>query len=229
MIKTGEKVDFNTSLYKEKQSEEIKLFLSDKLGVSPDKIFHHLKKFVGDEIKKGEILAEKNSLLDSKKVLSDIDGVLKEINHNEGYILIDLESNETKEKNCFFKGEIVSVDKHEIKLEVNNSKEYPIKETININEEYSGFKIYYLPEKYSEFSEDDVAHRIIVFSDMVSYHQVKLEALGAAGFVGLHELSGQTFLPFVKLKNIEDMKTIFKIQLPYCIINKKESKIILYD
>ncbi len=229
-FKVGDQVDFDTPLYEEKRVEEIKLLLSDKLNVSPDKIFHHLKKFVGDKVKKGDVLAEKKSLFDNKKILSDIDGILKEVNHNEGYVLIDIESSETKTKNCFFKGEINSIEKHEIKLKINSSKEYPIKETNHINDEYIGYKVYYLAEKHGEFNADDVEGRMVVCLDVVtSYHQVKLEALGVSGFVSLRNLSEITSLPFIKLKNIEDMKTVFKAQLPYCIFNKKESKIILYD
>lgn len=230
MLKAGEKVDFTTPLYKEKQSEETKFFLSDKLGVAPDKIFRHLKKFVGDEVKKGEVIAEKKSFLESKKVLSDIDGILKEINHNEGYVLLDIKSSTVETKNCFFTGEIVGVDKHEIKLKVNSLKEYPIKETINIKGEYIGNKVYYFTQKHGEFNEDDIMDKLVIFADdMDSYHQVKLEALGAAGFVGKEVLHDATTLPYAKLKNIEDIKTILKHQLPYCIIDKKESKIILYD
>lgn len=228
-LKIGEKVDFDKPLFQEKQTQEIKFLLAEKLGVAPNKIFHHLKKFVGDDIKKGEILAEKKSFLDNKKVLSDIDGILREINHNEGYVLVDIKSSEVKTKNCFFKAEIEDIDEQTIKLKVGNVKEFAIKEIVNVQDEFIGWPVYYLAEKPKEFIEEDVTGKIIVCSEMVSYHQAKLEALGATGFISLHHLSDQTSLPFIKLKNIEDMKSIFKVQLPYCIIDRKESKIILYS
>lgn len=228
-LKAGDRVDFDKPLFQEKQNQETKFLLAEKLGVPPNRIFHHLKKFVGDDIKRGEVLAEKKSFLDNKKVLSDIEGILKEINHNEGYVLVDIKSNETKTKNCFFKGEIEGVEKKVIRLKVGSYKEFPIKETINIQDEFVGWPVYYLTEKPKEFIEEDVEGKVIACSKIVSYHQVKLEALGVAGFISLGHLSEITNLPFIQLKNIEDMKTILKIQLPYCIIDRKESKIILYS
>lgn len=228
LVKVGDKVDFQTPLIKEKKSKDIKLNVSEKLGLSPNKIFRSLKKFVGDEIKKDELLAEKSSFFDHKKLLSEFEGVLREINHKDGTILIEIKSEEEKTVNCFFKGEIVEIGHDQIKLKVAKNHVFIIKDVINCSEECGG-EVYYLKSK-EEIARDQVAGKFIFYSEKInSYEQTKFEALGAKGFISQHSLPEKTGVFFCKLKQIADFEKVTKLQLPYCIIDKKESKIIFYQ
>ncbi len=228
LVKVGDEVDFSTPLINLRKSQDIKLNLSEKLGMSPNKIFRSLKKFVGDEIKKDELLAEKSSFFDHKKILSEFEGILKEINHKDGTILIEIKSEEEKIINCYFKGEIVEIEKEEIKFKVNKSQEFVIKD---FNEgEGLGGEVFYLKNLKDEITSDEISGKYIFCAEKInSYQQVKLEALGARGFICQHSLPEKTGLFFCKLKQIADFEKIAKLQFPYCIVDKKESKIILYQ
>jgi hypothetical protein len=227
LIKAGQKVDFDVPLYEEKKAEEVKIHLSQRLEISPNKIFDYLKKFVGEQVKKGDLLAVKKSFFEDKKILSEIDGLLKEINHNEGYILIDSAIKKEKTRHCFFKGEVRSVEKNQIKLNVNQLKDYRIKESAGIGDDLGG-RTFYLKEKQESFTEEEVDGRIIVGAELSSYQTTKLEALGARAFATLHHINHAS-IPSVIFKNIEDSKSAFNNQLPYCIIDGREGKIFFYS
>lgn len=229
LIKSGQEVDFGEPFYKIEKKRKLQIDVSKKLGISPDRIFKSLKKFVGEEMKKGEIIAEKKSFLDHQKLISDFDAQLCEVNHKDGTITIDIKSEESLTKAVFFKGEVVEITKGEIKLKISNQKEFSIREITNLDEEQSGGEVYYyLPEK-KDVTEEEIDNRVIVVKKITAYNQVKFEALGAIGFLVQDDLPDKTDRPVAKLKGVEDLKKIQTLQLPYCILDKKKSRIIFYQ
>src|SRR3990167_9049048 len=88
LIKVGQEVDFTTPLIKKGAQEEKTIPISSALRISPSKIFLYLKKFVGDEIKQGELVAEKKTLFDKRQYLSEYDGTIKEIDHENGNLIV---------------------------------------------------------------------------------------------------------------------------------------------
>lgn len=223
LIKRGQTVDFDTPLWEKKSEKKIEINLVKKLGIKPGKIFDYLKKFIGDTVKKDEIIAEKRGLLIDKKVVASEDGEITEVNHETGIItLINLTDKKTIYS--FFKGEIVEVEKTKLKIRINDGRHYLIKKS----EIDFGAKVcYYHPEL--SLIADEVERRIVVFEDLDSLNQIKIEALGAVGFVGAKPLLEPTQLPFFQLKNQKDIEAIFRYKKSSCIILKEEDKIIFYE
>ncbi|MDH7476172.1 MAG: hypothetical protein QHH09_01735 [Microgenomates group bacterium] len=227
VIKAGQKVDFKTPLFKKKTKKEKKIFLAEKIGVPAEKIFSYLKKIVGDKIKKGDLLAEKKTFLTEKKFFSDYDGLIKEINHLEGYLIIEEETEKEKIFYAYFQGKVEEIKDNQIKLVVKDGREFELKEA---REDFGG-EVFYYQEKIPTESlvEEQVAKKVIVAKNLTAYSQAKLEALEIAGFVTLLSLPEMTGRPAAKIKNLEDLNQIFRLKFPYCIISSIHRKIYFYQ
>lgn len=223
LIKVGQSVDFNTSLYEEQIAHEVKIIISDKIHVPSQKIFQYLKKVVGETVQKGEILAEKKSLLSATRYKSEWEGILKEINHIDGSILIEVATSNAFVKKAFFSGEIAKIEKGEVQLKVNKMRECEGKEITNL----FGGKVFYL-RKDVEINEESIQTAIVVAESISGYTQIKMEALGARGFITLRSLSEETDIPQVLFKTIKDYEENIKNPFPYCIVYPLGSKIVFY-
>jgi hypothetical protein len=62
--------------------------LAKSLGVKPEKVFDFLKVSLGDNIKKGDLLAAKKTLLAKKEAYSSVSGVLDRLEEATGRIII---------------------------------------------------------------------------------------------------------------------------------------------
>lgn len=225
LIKVGQQVDFTTPLFEEKLQKETRIYISQKIEVQPSKIFHHLKHLVGDAVKKGDILAEKKGLFSHKSYKSEFDGILKEVNHTDGSILIEIVTDDDVVTKAYFKGEVAELHKDEVRLKVNHAKEYEVKEA----EQVFGGKVFYLPNEHVTIEEESVDNHVVVAESLSGYTQMKLEALGARGFVTLRNMEDHTDLPHAHLKQIADFEEAAKHKMPYCFILKKSSRIVFYS
>lgn len=225
LIKVGQRVDFSTPLFEEKIHKEVKVYISQKIGVSPKKIFHHLKKLVGDTIQTGDLLAENKSFMSGRHYKSEYTGILKEINHIDGSILIEVSSEDRAVRKAFFTGEAVKVEEGLLHIKVASANEYEIK---NAKDTYGG-KSLYVKKESDSFDEESVAGNVVIANSISEYHQTKMEALGAAGFATLHVLKEITGIPAVLFKQIKDFEDAVKHHLPYCFIDGKTSKIVFYQ
>lgn len=223
LVKKGQLVDYSTPLWEKKFEETTEIDIAKKLAIKPEKIFDYLKKFISDKVKKNEVIAEKKGLLFNKKILSPKEGEIKEINHELGAVII---GSLTKMQiiYSFFKGEIVDVERLLIKVKVTDGHPYLIKKT---DKELGGDVYYYQTNKF--LTADDVEEKIVVFNEINSLHQIKIEALGAKAFIGAKPIPEASHLPFIQLKNQKDIEKIFHFKKSACIIVKNESKIIFYD
>jgi hypothetical protein len=221
LVKEDQKVDFETFLF-EKKTESIKTInVAKKLNIDPSKIFYYLKKLVGEEVKKDEILAEKKELFSNIKIQSAYDGVIREINHNSGEVIITATGHDKKVQKSYFIGTVKKIEKDKIKLDVKESLEFPLKFA---STDFGG------PTFFLKRDElEDVTNKVIIAGEISSYLQVKAEALGVAGFVTLNKLTDTTDVNFAQVKNIADIEKINKSQFSYCLIDQKNSKIILYE
>jgi len=224
LIKEGDKVDFETPFREKFSQSTITIDIAKKLDIDPSKIFRYLKKLVGEEIKKNQIIASKHSLLNSIKLVSEYDGHIKEVDHNTGKITLNIDRNEKSIEKCFFKGKIKSIKDKEVKIEVNKGDEYSLK----IASTNFGGEVLYLKNEDDLYSSN-VSKKIVIVDSISDYFQTKAEALGARGFVTLIKLSDPTELNQVLIKNIDDIKKIIKNNYPYCIINQQDNKIIFYQ
>lgn len=224
-VKPGQKVDFGTPLGHDTTVTEVKILLSEKLGLQPKKIFSYLKKFVGDEIKKGDLLAEKKGVFSIKKYLSEHEGIIKEVNHDQGYLVVKTTVVEGREKKAYFKGEVAEVEKDSLKLKVNKYKEFTIKEDAK---NFGGPAVYIKSASDIDFNSD-FENKIICVEAFSGLDQVKLEALGAAGFVTMAGLPESTGLAACRVKDPHDWEKILEANFPYCLIDGNNNTIYFYS
>ncbi len=223
LLKSGQKVDFDSFFLEKKIPSDSIIPISAKLKVKPDKIFRYLKKFVGDKIERNEIIAEKKSLFSTETIISENTGIIKEINHSEGNLLVTNLQQSTQIK-AFFKGEVNSITKNEMKLKVDSAEEFALK---TVNADFGGFALY-IKDKDKSISAQDSLNPIMIIESFTNYLQAKAEALGIKGFVYLKKLDTEISSPNAQVKNNEDLKKIFRLNYPYCLINNNYSKIYFY-
>lgn len=225
LLKQGQKVDFNTPYLEKKVFFEVEIPVAKKLEISGDHIFRYLKKFIGENISKGEVLACKKGIFRDRKIISDYDGIVKEINHEKGCIIISAKEEKTDTIKAYFKGEVLEIKKGEVLLKVKKGKEFPLKSS----KSNFGGEVFYLEEKDFYLVSDQLLNKILVSRQISSYLQIKLETLGITGFVLLKQLPERSQLNFAQLKNIDDIKKIRELNLPYCLVNKENGTIFFYQ
>lgn len=224
LLKEDQVVDFETPFLQRKVEEEVNVSIAKSLNVSPQKIFHYLKKFVGESIKKGEIIAENKGVFTNKKIVSKYSGLIKEINHSNGSITILSTTEVENTLNSFFKGKISKIKKNELSVEVEKGEEFPAK---NISQSFGGKTFYF--DKNSDFYTENVFNGVVVCENLTSYYRSKAEALGCKGFLSLSKLSDDLETPFAQLKNINDYKKIIKAKFTYCTVVSNSSTIYFYQ
>lgn len=226
LIKKTHSINFTTPLVKASRKEHKRIPLSSILGIPHNKIFDSLKKFVGDEVKVGEVIAEKQSLFLAKKYYSEYDGTIKELNHEDGSLLIEVSTDDKTEINSTIKGIVEEINKKEIMVKVKNGKEYDLKEA---SESFGGESFYCTGVDCQLISEDKVHGKVIIAEKLMPYDQVKLETLGARGFVTLHTLPEKSSTPWAKINKVADFEKMTDTFAPYCTIDIDKSTIYFYS
>lgn len=225
LIAANQEVDFSTPLLHKGTLETKQIPISQILGFPPDKIFLNLKKFVGEKVQHGDLIAEHKAFLTTKQYMSEFDGVIKEINYQNGSILLEMASDKTDTLNCFFKGEVVSINENELELKVKTSKEFEIEKT----DMAAGGKVSYEDETQKVLNEEKIDDKMICASEIKPFDQVKYETLGADGFILLRQLEKPSVVPAIKIKNEKNFKAIQELKLPYCIVNANSTTITFYE
>ena len=181
-----------------------------------------MKKLVGDNVAKDDILASKKTMLSEMHIKSDQEGIIKEINHYEGYVVIVGKGEKDTVLNAFFKGKVEEVKKNMVGIKVQSLKEFPVKKPdVSFGGEWM---------KLSPANQDtasNLENKVIYAESISSYLLAKTDALGAAGYISLTKIEG-TDLPTAQLKHIEDAKRIAELDFPYCVVDSSCSKMFLY-
>ncbi len=217
LLKAGQTVDFGMPFLEKKSTMTVTLEAASALGIAPSKIFNHLRKFVGDTINVGDLLGINKGLLSTKKIKSKFAGMIKEIDHTTGNIIIVAAGDSDMIQKIFFRGEITAVHKQAITVELKKGREFPLQK---MTTDFGG-KVSYI--------ENGLDGKIFFAETITGYLQLKAEAVGAAGFITLTRLNEETDLPSAQLKNIADSKKILDLQLPYCLISREHSTIYFYE
>ncbi len=231
LIKIGDNVDFSTPLVNKNTKKEVKIPLARALHINPKKIFTVLSKFVGDSIKKGDVVAVYKTFLGKNKYVSEHDGTLKEVNHVDGTIILEIDSDEKTQLNAFFKGEIVEIDtkthkdKSVIHFKVKNAKHFAMKDAI----EFFGGPIFYNSGELSTVTDETVNGYVVCAQSLLSYEQIKLETLGAKGFILLHSLPEHAHIPHAKIRELPDWDELHALKLPYCTIDLEQGRMYVYE
>jgi len=226
LLKMGQKVDLETPMLEAKTEEKTELHIAKELNIPPDKIFQHLKKFVGDHIKKNDLLAIKKGFFSKQDFFSPIEGIINEIDHVDGKLVVTIEKSEKDTISTLIKGEVVKVGKKQVEIRVKKGEEFVLK---TVSQDF-GNQCYY--PKFTNtpgLKPEEVAHKIVFAKSISDYLQRKMETLGALGFVTLNKLSEPTDLPTAQVKNITDFEKIIQHKYPYCFLSQKLSKIFVYE
>lgn len=226
LLKQGQDVDFTTPIVKKGEQEQRVVPLSELLKIPPQKIFLFMKKFVGEEIARGDLLAEKKGVLDKKQYFSEYDGVLKEIDHEKGDLIIESQVKKKQTVNSFFKGKIDSVKKNEITLVVKEMKKFSTKEP---TADFGGETLYVEESAMGEITPETVRNKVILADSLKPHIQSKLEVMGAVGFISPQNLNDSTPPAFAKIQSQDDWEQVKKTKLPYCLVDKKSATIYFYQ
>jgi hypothetical protein len=224
LLKEGQEVDFETPFLKKKTEEEVSISIAKNLNVSPQKIFHYLKKFVGESIEKNETIATNKGMFTTKKIVSKYSGLIKEINHFDGTITILSQEETENTVNSYFKGKVSKIKKNELSIEVSKGEQFPGK---NIDQNFGG-KTFYVDENLN-FNSENVFNSVVVCENITSYYESKAEALGCHGFLSLSKLAEESEIPYAQFKNISDYKKIIKAKFSCCTILNSSGIIYFYQ
>ncbi|MCX6732807.1 MAG: hypothetical protein NTV98_04685 [Candidatus Roizmanbacteria bacterium] len=219
-IKIGDKVDFDTPLYTTKEKSEERIEVAELLSIHPKKIFHHLKKNVGDTIITGDLLAEKKSFFSDKKVTSHIEGIITEIDHIEGIVLIETQK-ETHSEHCWFAGHVVDVSKKLVQIKIGKHTEIEAK---YVEKDFGG-SIWLV----SEQSQTSPQYPVGITERATEYDVAKLEALGGRGLITCYKFEGATTLPKAEFKLKNSFEQVQSGEFSCCFAQAHHSTIILYS
>lgn len=218
-IKVGDKVDFDTPLYGNKEKSEERIEVAELLAIHPKKIFHHLKKNVGDTVTTGDLLAEKKSFFSDKKITSHIEGVITEVDHIEGVVLIETQK-ETNSEYCWFAGHVVATSKKLIQVKIGKHMTLDAK---YVEKDFGGGIWLLSDQTQTSLYPIGIAERAS------EYEVAKLEALGGRGLITLYKYEGATSLPKAEFKLKDSFKEVQSKQFSYCFAQAHHSTIILYS
>lgn len=224
VVKNGQDLDFKTPLLKIKFDKDFVVPLTHILQIPANKIFMSLKKMIGDNIVKGETLAEKKGLFNGKQYKSEVNGRIKEIDHNQGNVTITVSSGAEATRLSPVKGQVSSTKRGKIEIELPEGKNFELKEA---NSDFGGEIAFIDNETSSSLSEKTIGEKAVFIEKIASYELAKLEALTVWGLVTLYQVQN-TSLPYARIKNEPDWKKIRESKLPYCFCDKKNSIIYLY-
>jgi len=225
VVKEGDDVKIGLPYFELSENDTLKIEVSKMLQVQPGKIFHHIRKLVGEEVKKNDILAEKKGFFSTKKILSPNDGVIREINHNEGVIELSVSSKTNRLLSSFFQGKIKKIDKNELKIEVKSKDEYKVIDPPR----FFGGPVRYFKSADAGMKSEDIEGTMIFALKIDEVFQAKAEALGASGFITLPNKNLPIKTNTVYLKNEEDIEKILKAKYSLCLVDEKNEKIIFYE
>jgi hypothetical protein len=228
MIKPGDTVDFTTPLAKSTQSKTYRIHVSKFLGIDPKDIFLHLQKVVGESVEKNEVIATKKTTFGKKQYQSEWTGTIREINHHEGVVLIESSTEVDDITNCYFKGHVKDISEdNQITLEVKKHTSFPLK---SAGHGFGG-EVKHAPgqDQIALYTADDVQNKVIVVDSIKPLDAVRLQVLDEAGTVILNQATPDMPENIARILNISDWDAVSQTDLPYCIVDAKQSTIHFYE
>ena|SRR3990167_350909 len=224
LIKEGDIVDFDTPLIKVVEKKNIKIPIAQELDIPAKNIFLSMTKNVGEKIEQGEVLAKKKALFSEKTYVSDYTGIVKEIDHQEGAVTLSVTEKGGEKINSFFKGKVNKVDDDTIELEVQEAEKFELKESSS----FFGGEAILIDDKSLGHFKEEISNKIVLIKKIEKYNQLKLEVIGATGYISLEPLSREIDIPSATLLKKEDWDKIKKLNLPYVSVIKKDNTIYFY-
>ena len=225
-LNPGQAVDFDTPLVKTVTKELIRLQVAQDLGIPNDKIFMHVSKIVGDNVESNEILATKKSTFGSKQISSPKSGVITQIDHETGSLLIETSSESLGVTKCFFKGVVKEIKNSDITLEVKSSDKYKLKDVVG---DFGGEVIYQNEQHLEDLTGDDLKNKVIFTESIKPGEAVRVDVLGANGIVTCEDIKEKEGVLSAEVEDKNSWKDIAATKHTYCIVDKKNATMYLYD
>jgi len=226
LVKSGQTIDFSTPFHTKKEKKKMDIPLASILKFKPEKIFMHLKKVIGDHIKPGDLIAENKAFLSTRQYVSQIDGIIREINHESGMLVVELETGQDSVVNCFFAGEVAALYDDHLELEVKDALKC---ELIDECSHYTGAPLSYLStEQAVLLAEEDIEDRFIVTAVILPLDHIKIEAFGAKAYITdtKKQIEGKIHQHVVK--NSDDFERVFRKKYPYALVGVDGKSIYFY-
>lgn len=189
LVKTGSSLTLETSVAqtggatgeaaRKDTSKSHVIPLAKTLSFSPDKIFKFLKKSIGQEVKKGDVVAAKSGVLSHKKFVSEFSGIITSINHHTGDITIEEHPESiSTDIPALVVGTVDSVGETEIHVKVKEVKKVTL--AVGLHRRIGARVLITANEKASALTLPEVAGSVVVVPQCAPYVLAKLEALGAS-------------------------------------------------
>lgn len=229
-LKVGDSIDFGDKFYSSAVQETVTVNVADKLGVKSETIFRYLTKIIGENVSKGELLASKKGMLTTKKIHAPVSGVIREISHASGSILLS-KTEASLAKNgatvrAQFRGKIKETKQNLLVVSVENAKRIELK---TVTADGYGQVFYFTDESfYFTSHEREINEKVIVISELKSHIAVKCEALGAQSFLYLATKMQQD-IPSAAFATVADYDTIIHLKRNNVIFSKHDKIALFYD
>ncbi len=228
LVTPGTKVGFTTSLAQQVSpvSYPQTIPLAQILAFSPKHIFKHIKKSVGEMIRKGDVIAENKSIFSSKKFSADADGIITHVDHVVGEIVFEqvLSDVSSSAMMALFEGTIGEVKKGSLTVKV--AKVLEIKVNEPVTSRFGGRCLVTDSAHAMILGLPDVGGNIIVAPDFTDYSISKFEALQAQAFVT--QAPARTHIPTFTLKKTSEFADIVDFAPLAVYANPSESTLIFY-
>lgn len=216
-VSAGQKIDIGDPLYTLGSGGEATIPLARLLHIPPQKIFKHLKKFIGDSVKKGEIIAESETWFTKKQYLADTNGVISGVNHFTGEITLSTGTEDIKTVESFFTGIVEDVKPTAITVEVKAKHRVPL-ETVSAD---FGGQLYIV--QGGKVEPERVLHSVVVIENPTPTEIAKIEALQAAGII--MQTKQKTSLAYALMPDIQELAAYDK---KFVLCTQKEGAATIY-
>lgn len=220
-----QKVDLNTILAHTTQSEGFRLRIAEELGIPNDKIFLHMTKIVGDTIESNEIIATKKSPFGAKQVAAPRSGVIKEIDHESGSLVVETSTSTSSVVLSWFEGEVAAYDNDVVTLNVAASIQVDV---TDVTHDFGGKILSIEGERLRELTEDEVANTVVFVPTVHPADVVRLDVLGARGIVTREDIKEKEDIASAQLTRGAQWDSLTDKAFTHCVIDKKNSTMYLY-
>ncbi len=183
VIEKGQKVKTGDIIAKKKaQSRREKIPLSKILSIKPSKMTSYLVKKIGTHVKKGEVLAKKEGIFKSIRIISPLSALIESIDLKDGSILLV-----TKEVAQIFEyapmsGFIEGIDEDGITISFEGKV---IEAEQGKGDQIIGSAVVFSHSLDMLHFASEVKNKIVIAFSVSDGARAKLSALGARGIVAL--------------------------------------------